>query len=345
VEKVITKSQIKNIGKKLRNTEVGRDLSQEDLEVLNLWRSHHSASLKYYAKLIKAEALKIQIPDNQFTVTQRLKRVHSIILKLKRFQNMQLSTMDDIAGLRIVVESLSQVKNLTNVLKEKVGKHKLIKLNNYITHPKDDGYRSVHIIYKVEKSPSIHIELQIRSMLQHYWATGVEVFGTLEETSFKTGSGNLDWKEFFNLLSSRFAIKEGATVLSQHEILTHTQIEKKLVAKIKDMNIIEQLNAYTSIYTSNWRNERSKGRSGKYALLTLNTVVNTTNVSIYSEKKFNKALEDYAEIEKIHHSSSEINVVLVNLDNIDNLEIAYPNYFMDTKVLSNYLSKIVLGEF
>jgi hypothetical protein len=345
MEKCITKSQIKNIGKKLRSSEVSSKISNTDLETLNLWRSHHSPSLKYYAKLIKDESFKLGIDESDFTVTQRLKRIHSIILKLKRFENMQLSTMDDIAGLRIVVDSIEQVNRLMTVLKEKIGKNKIVKLNNYITHPKSDGYRSVHIIYKVSKIPSIHIELQIRSMLQHYWATGVEVFGTLEKTSFKTGDGNLEWKEFFNLLSSRFAIKERATVLSQHEILTPVQIEKELVKKIKDMNIIEQLNAYTSVYTSNWRNERSKGRSGKYALLTLDTVTSTTKVSIYPENKFSIALEDYSEIEKVHHSSSEINVVLVNLDNINNLEKAYPNYFMDTKVLSNYLSKIVLGEF
>ena len=229
MEKVITKSQIKNIGKNLRSTEVGTRLNKTDLETINYWRSHHSPSLKYYAKLIKNEALKLNLNESQFTITQRLKRVHSIILKLKRFENMQLSTMDDVAGLRIVVDSIEQVKNLTNVLKEKIGKHKIIKLNNYITHPKDDGYRSVHIIYKVNKTPSVHIELQIRSMLQHYWATGIEVFGTLEKTSFKTGDGELEWREFFELLSSRFAIKEGATVLSQHEILTSVQIEKKLV--------------------------------------------------------------------------------------------------------------------
>jgi putative GTP pyrophosphokinase len=345
MDNTITKSQIKNIGKKLRNAEVTSELKKVDLETLNLWRSHHSPSLKYYAKLVKIEALKLNLNESQFTITQRLKRVHSIILKLKRFENMQLSTMDDVAGLRIVVDSADQVKSLTEALREKIGKHKLIKLNNYITHPKDDGYRSVHLIYKVEKTPSVHIEVQIRSKLQHCWATGVEVFGTLEKTSFKTGDGNKLWREFFNLLSSRFALKEGLTILRQHEILSRPQLEKQLIVKIKDMNIIEQLNAYTSIYTSNWRNERSQGRSGKYALLTLDTVNNTTRVSIYPENKFEKALEDYSEIEKTHHSSNEINIVLVNLDNIDNLEKAYPNYFMDTQILSNHLSKIVLGEF
>jgi hypothetical protein len=47
----------------------------------------------------------------------------------------------------------------------------------------------------------------------------------------------------------------------------------------------------------------------------------------------------------VHHSSDDINVVLVNLDSIDNLERAYPNYFMNTKLLVNLLSRIVLGKF
>jgi ppGpp synthetase/RelA/SpoT-type nucleotidyltranferase len=120
MDNTITKSQIKNIGKKLRNTEVTSELKKEDLETLNLWRSHHSPSLKYYAKLVKTEALKLNLNESQFTITQRLKRVHSIILKLKRFPNMQLSTMDDVAGLRIVVDSVDQVKSLTEALKEKM---------------------------------------------------------------------------------------------------------------------------------------------------------------------------------------------------------------------------------
>ncbi len=90
---------------------------------------------------------------------------------------------------------------------------------------------------------------------------------------------------------------------------------------------------------------RERGRSGKYALLILNNISNTTDVEIFSEANFTKALDKYTSIEKDYHSSNELNVVLVNLDNIENIERAYPNYFMDTKVLTNYLSKIVLGDF
>ena len=341
----ITRSKIKTIGKKLRVTSPTEILSSDHLNTLNQWREHHTSSLKYYANLLKREARKLNFNSQEITITQRIKRIHSIILKLKRFPNMQLSMMDDIAGLRIVLESNNDVFKLINILKEKQSKHHLIKLNNYISHPKEDGYRSIHAIYQIKKTPTIQIELQLRSSLQHCWATGVEVFGTLEKTSFKTGHGSEQWKEFFTLLSSRFAIKENSPVLAAHEIYSLNQLESKLIAMIRQLNIIEQLNAYTSTYSNTWRQNRAKGRSGKYALLTLNTDLATTDVDIFAESKLSEALEKYAATEKKYHSSDVINIVLVNLDNVENLERAYPNYFMDTKILSNCLSRIVLGEF
>ncbi|MCB1198782.1 MAG: RelA/SpoT domain-containing protein [Deltaproteobacteria bacterium] len=321
-------------------------MKDEDLRILNQWRAHHDATLIYYGKMLKHEAGKLGIDLDQVTIAERVKRIHSMILKLQRFPQMQLSMMDDIAGARIVLPTNQDVLHLTNALKEKKSKHALIKLSNYIAHPKQDGYRSIHIIYRAKnQSPSIQIEIQVRSQLQHIWATGVEVFGTLEKTSFKTGDGSQAWQVFFRLLSSRFAIKENTPVLPEHERYSIKQLNTKLVQMIRKLNIIELLQAYTSMYASDWRQKRRKGRSGKYALITLNTQKNHTNVDIYPERKFTEALEKYASIEKIHHSSKDINVVLVNVDHINKLEQAYPNYFMDTKALSTHLSKIVLGEF
>lgn len=341
----ITRSQIKSIGKRLRNSKPDEILDDDDLKILNRWRIHHDPSLKYYTELLRKEAVKLNLESGQFTVIHRIKRIHSIILKLQRFPQMQLPTMDDIAGARIVLPANENVFDLVNALKEKKIKNDLIKVNNYISHPKDDGYRSVHLVYRINKEPSIQIELQLRSLLQHYWATGVEVFGTLEKTSFKTGEGREEWKTFFKLLSSRFAIKEGTSVLKEHEIYSSSHLNSLLISMIRKLNIIEQLNVYTSIYTSNWREKRAKGRSGKYVLLMLDSKSNYTSVEIYPENKLNEVLAKYSSIEKIHHGHNDVNVVLVNLDNINNLERAYPNYFMDTRMLSNFLSKIVLDTF
>ncbi len=84
------------------------------------------------------------------------------------------------------------------------------------------------------------------------------MFGTLENTSFKTGDGPREWKEFFKLLSSKFAQKEGSPVLEEHEIYTTSTLHSRLVSQIRKLNIIEQLNAYTSIYSTDWRNKRER---------------------------------------------------------------------------------------
>ena len=128
---LITRSQIKNIGKRLRNANVGENLLADDFIKLNDWRLHHGSSLNYFASLLSEIASEDKLNQTQITVTQRLKRVHSIILKLKRFPEMQLSMMDDIAGSRIVLSDIGDVYKLVDSLKERRSKHKIIKLNRF----------------------------------------------------------------------------------------------------------------------------------------------------------------------------------------------------------------------
>lgn len=93
---------------------------------------------------------------------------------------MRLSTMQDIGGLRAILDSSEEVYSLLELYRRSRSKHSLFSLNDYIQKPKEDGYRSIHLVYKLKKDPSIFLEIQLRSQLQHIWATGVEVFGTLK---------------------------------------------------------------------------------------------------------------------------------------------------------------------
>lgn len=341
----ITRSRIKVIGKKLRDLNEYKALSANDLSDLTEWRNSHGPSLNYLLRTLENIFLDIGLDSNQYLITQRLKRIYSIKLKLDRFENMQLSMMDDIAGARGVVSEIKDVNLIFNLLKEKNFKYTLLKVNNYISMPKKDGYRSIHIVYRTNKDPAVQIELQLRSELQHIWATAVEVFGTIVNTSFKTGEGELEWREFFKLLSTKFAMKEGTTILAEHEKYTADKIDTMLVTAIKSLNIFEQLTAYTSIYHSDWESKRRKGRVGKYALLILNNITGITDVEFYADKDRLKGLKRYSEFEKDNIESNDINVVFVSVDNMNKLVEAYPNYFMDTKKLLKYLADIVLKKF
>ncbi len=70
MKKDITRSQIKEIGKRLRSIKTDQPLQNYNLKVLTEWRSHHGQSLKYFAKLLEKESKKLGIED--FTLIQRI---------------------------------------------------------------------------------------------------------------------------------------------------------------------------------------------------------------------------------------------------------------------------------
>ena len=315
----------------------------EALEVLSIWRSYHAAPLSVFAQSLKARVKKVSFSNN-CVVAQRLKRTPSIVLKLQTHKTMRLSTMQDIGGLRAILDQSSEVYKLLELYRQSQTKHELFSLNDYIETPKNDGYRGVHLVYKLSKSPSLFLEIQMRSHLQHIWATGVEVLGTLQQSSFKSGYGEKKWFELFSLVSSIFALKERTPVLKIHEKISKEKILLKAKKLINELQVIEQLNIYTNLYELEPL-KVSRGRTGDYSLISLNSNTNSIRVDIFSASKVEVAFRAYMDLEKKYLKDSSMNVVLVNSGNIKKLELSYPNYFIDTKVLLKNLSLIAIGKY
>ena len=113
------------------------------IKTLNVWRELHGPLLdEYYdkcTKLTKTDATK------NIIVAQRLKRLPTIIGKLNRFKTMRLSSMQDIAGVRLIVRDMKQLMEV----ERKISKWKnLDRVKDYINTPKFDGYRGKHFIFK-----------------------------------------------------------------------------------------------------------------------------------------------------------------------------------------------------
>lgn len=252
--------------------------------------------------------------------------------------------MQDIGGLRAVFDSLPEVLKLLEEYRASKSKHTLFSIDNYIDKPKADGYRGIHLVYKLKKEPGVFIEIQIRSRLQHIWATGVEVIGTLQNSSFKSGDGDEQWLEIFNLLSSVFALKESSPVVAIHKIMTKKTLLNKAKRMIRELKVIEQLNAYTSLYRRELKGNR-KGRKGNYSLILLDSALNTISIETFSTDQISQATESYIRLEQEFFDDINKNVVLVNSGDIKKLEIGYPNYFMDTKILATNLALIAMDKY
>jgi hypothetical protein len=181
------------------------------LEVINNWRASHSFPLNTFTVGLKRACERVGASS---LVAQRIKRLASISHKLERFSTMQLSQMQDIGGCRAIVSSVDEVLRIVENYKRSKIKHKLVRGNDYISKPKNSGYRGIHLIYRYFSDRSkdyngLQIEMQLRSQYQHAWATAVETVGTFVQQALKSSLGEPDWLKFFALMGTAIALKEG----------------------------------------------------------------------------------------------------------------------------------------
>lgn len=78
-----------------------------------------------------------------------------------------------------------------------------------------DGYRRIHLIYryhndKVPHYNGLQLELQLRTRLQHAWATAVETMGTFLGLALKSGQGEDQWRSFFEVAGAGIALLENS---------------------------------------------------------------------------------------------------------------------------------------
>lgn len=292
----------------------------EAMQVLYNWRAAHAFPLNELTN--ELESL---VPDA--IVVQRLKRLDSIINKLRRFPDMDLFRMQDLGGCRAIVESVEDVYNAVAKIKDNVS-CELKRAYDYLQNPKTSGYRSYHLVFEyrgeAEYNKNILMEMQIRTKLQHVWATAVEVMGIYTKSELKSSKGNADVLRFFALASSLFAIMEGLPVVPGIAS-DRTEIVRELKDLDRHLNIISKISLATSAIVNAERNPVTKGAA--YFLLVLQCSNRYLKIYSYTEEQLPAAIESYNKIELLRDSN--INVVLVSAGSLNAVKDAYPNYFVD----------------
>lgn len=300
---------------------------QEALAVINNWRSSHAFPLNTLQNGLRHRAEHV---DSHALIAQRIKRLTSIEAKLRRFKDMDLARMQDIGGCRAVVGSVRSVYRLANLHKSSHMKHKLVGEKDYIKEPAKSGYRAVHLVYayKSDRKPTyndLRIEVQIRSQLQHAWATAVETVGTLTEQALKSSQGAKEWLRFFALMGSALAKREDTAAVPD------TPIGKPLVAELKHavaaLNVEDRLRAYSA---SLGAVDIPALKGHHYFLLELRPAKASVGVTGYMGKDLQKATEDYLKTELEIEKEPGAEAVLVSVAAMTSLRRAYPNYFLDT---------------
>lgn len=297
--------------------------------VLANWRACHGYPINTFQATLRD---KLKGIDSNAIVAQRLKRAPSIILKLQRFDKMKLARMQDIGGLRAVVDSVPEVKKLEAAYRTMRFKHVLTSSKNYLDEPKEDGYRSIHLIYRYASDIApeyggLSLELQFRTRLQHAWATAVETMGTFLGQALKSGQGEGEWRSFFAKAGAAFAIVEGTTPVPGFEKKAAEEVFVEVAEAEQQLRVLEKLSGF-AIAADQITTERGQGA---YHLVILDSAQRTVSIRPYPTARLEQANLDYAEIEQRTKSGEPIEAVLVSAGSIDALRKAYPNYFLDTQ--------------
>lgn len=113
-------------------------------------------------------------------ITSRIKLPISIVEKLRRYGEPVSveaveNCLNDVAGVRVICSFIDDIYAVADMLLRQ-DDVTLVKKKDYIQSPKDNGYRSLHLIIEIpvffsNQKKSMRVEVQIRTIAMDFWAS------------------------------------------------------------------------------------------------------------------------------------------------------------------------------
>lgn len=341
-----TMHDVKRAGEALKGdvpwSEDTRDELLAIFKIANNWIDSHGYPM---ARLRTEAHSKVRKCGGDSLVFARLKRMRSVRRKLATL-SAKLDQVQDLGGCRIIAPSIDRANELIACYCE-TPKHVLHNAKDYIAKPKPGGYRSHHLNFKFQGKNGSEVlngrrvEVQIRTRLQHAWATAVEAVGTFRFEDMKAGRGDPDWLRLFELMSAEIALAERCPeppgVPSRSERVKEIRSLNEKIEAVTMLESMRQAVKYTSSYVEG-------PEPPKYYRIEFNRRTRVVVVKPHiapKEALFEQhGVEQSAEME----GNSDINTVVVNADSIEALKEGYPNYFGDVQLFNKTLREIVQGK-
>ena len=167
----------------------GDDKEATSVEKLELLDQFESLMIKYRAA-VREVTTKMEVLNDELSsfaernpiegIQSRIKRPYSIAKKLKArglpvaVESIQ-KNLNDVAGIRVICPFISDIYDVADMLlsQEDV---LLIEKKDYIEKPKENGYRSLHLIVEIpiflsKGKENMRVEIQIRTVAMDFWAS------------------------------------------------------------------------------------------------------------------------------------------------------------------------------
>nr|WP_249809172.1 RelA/SpoT domain-containing protein [Bradyrhizobium sp. 150] len=271
--------------------------------------------------------------------------MQAIRRKLRRLPH-QLCDLQDLGGCRVILPSIADVRTLVSMVRDR-SRHIIRDENDYIKRPKKDGYRSHHLMlnFQGRDRTAVHdhrrIELQVRTRLQHSWATAVEAVGLFRGEDLKGNKGSENWLRLFKLMSAEFAMAESSKAPSN--VPSHDDRVRELRELDAELDASAMLQNMS--HAVRWTDIAVPSNTpARYYLIRFDNALKRVVVEPHFVPRW--AMKSYDNAEELDNQSGRetSNVVLVEADKIENLKVAYPNYFGDVQLFKTQLNRLLKGK-
>lgn len=205
----LTISQVNKAGRILRQwqlTNPPRVASEEIMKAMAILLGFRAAHQYPLLKANMGLRSMVQTEGCRVEVSQRLKRVPTIIDKLMREPTMQLANMQDIGGCRAILANIDELGRVSR----RLAKNRPGRIDNYVKNPRASGYRAIHHIVQYDGRK---IEVQLRTGIMHEWAITVERLGGGLQTDLKSGRGPEPVLAWLEAISRAMALEERGEVV------------------------------------------------------------------------------------------------------------------------------------
>lgn len=313
-------------GSKKRVTRAGDAIrsgaaSQEDIAVIEEWRAAHRGVLNTFQAILRTRT-----KGQKITVAQRHKRRNTIFNKLQRLPGMQLARMDDVAGCRLIFRTIKELEEFREKFHNARFNHKLRndpEKYNYIKSPKSSGYRGIHDVYEYDVRSDagkdlagLYIEIQYRTLVQHAWATAVEVIGFITESQPKFQQGDNRYATAMTLASEIFSrAHEGRKGPLPN--ITDANLLAAFLSIDKELSLVQTLGGLTQAKT-----DISDKR---------NAILNFAEDGSLEVKSYRDATDALRALFELEKKFPNNDIVLVRADTSDEVRLAFKNYFSDAR--------------
>lgn len=325
---LISKKRIRKAGDNLVAGQLSEEERLEALELVGHWRSAHIEPL--HQTLLEIE--RICDGDVSTVLVSRLKRIDTIVNKLGRpslsRQHLRLDTLRDIAGCRLIVEDEKDVLRYADLLSKTSMYHQTV---DHMSKPKASGYRGIHVICRHDVPDygykQLNVEVQIRSHLQHDWATAVETYDQIKETSLKFDQGSVRERRYFQL----------ASAIMSDDVDDRDSAIQELRSLDAGLHILEELTAASDSMFVTYVGEIDRSSS---CLLTVDLGVQQVDIEVFPPQDEASAADKYTELETKKETPGVI-YLLARAGSMKDLRFAYPNYSSDISQFVNWLTETI----